>query len=169
MRYEIGPLRRPAGRMTIELEAPAPPGTGAASAGLVRGCLELANVETGIAVSGRLVVPLKFACARCLGVFERTLEIEVHEDCALTQIDALESYAVTDDLCQIPLLNDEELDLTELVRQMIAMHLPTRALCREDCPGLCPCCGKDLSEGPCDCRKEETDPRWAGLRNLKLD
>ncbi len=28
-------------------------------------------------------------------------------------------------------------------------------LCREDCRGLCPICGKDLNEGPCSCKTDE--------------
>ncbi|MEI6499759.1 MAG: DUF177 domain-containing protein, partial [Armatimonadota bacterium] len=124
----------------------------------------------GVVVRGHLRVPLKQACSRCLAVFGETLEIEVSEDCALKQIDAPESYAVNeDDLCQIPLLNGDDLDLSELVRQLIAMHLPTRPLCREQCPGLCVHCGKDLKTGPCHCQDDPIDPRWAGLGNLKLD
>lgn len=155
----------------MDLEAAAPPGTGAVAAGPVRGRLELANVEdAGVVVRGHLSVPLRQACSRCLGAYEEVLEIDVYEDCALKQIDEPESYTGDDeDLCQIPLLNDDELDLTELVRQLIAMNLPTRPLCREDCPGLCLHCGKDLNEGPCNCQREQIDPRWAGLQNLKLD
>jgi uncharacterized protein len=170
MRYELGPLRHPAGRMVVELRAEAPPGTGAAAADLVEGRLELANVDTGISVRGHLNVPLELECSRCLGVFEQVLEIEVNEDCALRQIDAPESYVEgADDPCQIPLLNDDELDLTELVRQLIAMHLPIRPLCRESCPGLCPRCGKDRNAGPCQCEDEPPDPRWSALQNLKLE
>lgn len=170
MRYDLGALRHPGGTISVELEAPAPSGTGAVASGPVRGHLQLTNTEYGVVVVGHLSVPLKQACSRCLRVYEDVLEIDVNEDCALKQIDQPESYlGDEDDLCQIPLLNDDELDLTELVRQLIAMNLPTRPLCREDCPGLCPRCGADLNEGPCNCSKEQIDPRWAGLKKLKLD
>ncbi|MEI6501922.1 MAG: DUF177 domain-containing protein [Armatimonadota bacterium] len=154
----------------MEFTGDGPPGSGAVFAAPIELSLELVNLDLGIAVRGHLSVPLKQACSRCLGVFEQILEIAVNEDCALKQIDAPESYAVDDDdLCQIPLLNGDELDLSELVRQLIAMHLPTRPLCREECPGLCLHCGRDLAAGPCNCLDEQTDPRWAGLTNLKLD
>jgi uncharacterized protein len=152
------------------LDAKAPPGTGAVVEGPVTGRLELSNLETGVAVRGYLIVPLKLACSRCLSVFVQELEIEINEECALKPIDEPESYMGEDEeLCQIPILNDDDLDLTELVRQMIAMHLPTRPLCHEACPGLCVHCGKDLNEGPCTCQDEDLDPRWGGLKNLKLD
>ena len=169
MRYELGPLRQPAGRMVVELHAEAPAGTGATAAGPVTGRLELANVDTGISVRGRLSVPLALECSRCLAAFRQTLDIEVNEDCALRQLDAPDSYLEgADEPGQIPILNDDEVDLTELVRQLIAMHLPIRPLCDEACPGLCPRCGQDRKAGPCACREDETDPRWSALRGLKL-
>ncbi|MEN6305195.1 MAG: DUF177 domain-containing protein [Armatimonadia bacterium] len=169
MRYQLGPLRQPAGQMTVELEAEAPPGTGAVVAGPVRGSLKLSNTDSGIAVRGTLWVPLELECGRCLGIFEDTLEIEVNEVCALRQVDDPEAYAESEDEpAQIPILSGDELDLTELVRQLIAMNLPLRPLCREECPGLCLRCGKDLNEGPCDCGEPEPDSRWAALKNLKL-
>jgi len=156
--------------MAIDVDAEAPPGTGAAAAGPVTGRLELANVGTGISVRGHLAVPLELECSRCLVVFHQTLDLEVNEDCALRQIDAPESYLEgADEPCQIPILNDDELDLTELVRQLITMHLPIRPLCRDACPGLCPRCGRDLKAGPCTCTEETTDPRWSALRGLKLE
>lgn len=155
--------------MVIELAAAAPPGTGATAADLVRGRLELANVDSGISVRGHLSVPLELDCSRCLGRLVQTLDIEVNEDCALRQIDEPESHAESqDEPCQIPILNGDEVDLTELVRQLVAMHLPMRSLCREACPGLCPRCGQDLNEGPCPCDDKDIDPRWSGLRGLKL-
>jgi len=169
MLYQLGPLRQFAGQMTVELEAEAPPGTGAVVTGPVRGTLHLANTDSGIAVRGTLLVRLELECGRCLKIFEDTIEIEVNEICALRQVDDPEAYAESEDEpSQIPILSGDELDLTELVRQLIAMNLPLRPLCRDDCPGLCLRCGKDLNEGPCECSKPEPDSRWAALKNLKF-
>lgn len=154
----------------MEFEVETPPGTGAAVAGPVHGRFELANVDTVISVRGTLSVPLELECSRCLRLFEQALVIEVNEECALAQVDAPESYIENEDeLCRIPILSGDELDLSELVRQLIAMHLPLRPLCKEECAGLCLHCGKDLNAGPCTCRDSQIDPRWAGLRNLKLE
>ena len=40
-----------------------------------------------------------------------------------------------------------------------------KVLCRDDCRGLCPKCGKNLNEGPCGCTKDG-DPRLAVLSRL---
>lgn len=43
------------------------------------------------------------------------------------------------------------LDVNELVISDLLAELPTKVLCREDCLGLCPECGKNLNSGECDC------------------
>lgn len=65
--------------------------------------------------------------------------------------------------------DDETIDLAETLREELLLALPLAPLCREDCKGLCPRCGTDLNEGPCDCLVETKDDRWSRLKNLKLD
>ncbi len=57
-------------------------------------------------------------------------------------------------------------DLDLPVTADILLSLPAKHLCREDCRGLCPKCGKNLNEGECGCSLRETDPRWDALKNL---
>lgn len=61
-----------------------------------------------------------------------------------------------------------EVDLTPLLQESILLALPTLALCREDCRGLCPQCGINRNHGECDCEATRGDERLAVLRNLKL-
>ena len=62
------------------------------------------------------------------------------------------------------------LDIMPQVEESIFSLLPTKVLCREDCKGLCPSCGKDLNEGECDCSKDNNiDPRLSALSDFKLD
>lgn len=62
----------------------------------------------------------------------------------------------------------DEVDLSPLLREEMILSLPTRPLCREDCPGLCPQCGRHRGRGSCDCHEEWLDPRLAPLRALKV-
>ena len=57
----------------------------------------------------------------------------------------------------------EFVDLTDELRQSIILALPTYPVCRADCRGVCPTCGKNLNEGPCACEHEERDGRWGAL------
>ncbi len=45
---------------------------------------------------------------------------------------------------------DKTLDVSELALTDMKLGLPTKILCKEDCKGLCPVCGKDLNDGACE-------------------
>lgn len=68
-----------------------------------------------------------------------------------------------DDIVLVP---DMELDLDELCRNDVLLHIPMKHLCREDCKGICVGCGKNLNEGECGCEKKEIDPRLQALADL---
>jgi uncharacterized protein len=59
------------------------------------------------------------------------------------------------------------IDLSDDARQTVLLALPLKHLCREDCRGLCPHCGRNLNEGTCDCRETRLDGRWDKLKELQ--
>ena len=63
-------------------------------------------------------------------------------------------------------IEDGKLDLEELVSEELLLSFPMRFLCREDCQGLCPKCGKPRRLGDCGCPTFEPDPRLAVLKQL---
>ena len=69
-----------------------------------------------------------------------------------------------------PYVENEILDLAAWAHDAFALALPAQILCRDDCAGLCPICAADLNEaGPDHSHEREPDPRWAKLRELRLD
>jgi uncharacterized protein len=62
---------------------------------------------------------------------------------------------------------EDVLQLSQWARDAIAMALPTQILCRPDCAGLCPVCGKDLNDEPHEHEETVADPRWAALEALR--
>lgn len=68
-----------------------------------------------------------------------------------------------DDYIETP---DFTLELDEVVITDILLSLPQKFLCREDCKGLCPHCGKNLNHGDCGCDKRQIDPRLEKLKQL---
>lgn len=69
-----------------------------------------------------------------------------------------------------PYVQQDTLDLASWVRDAFVLAAPVAVLCREDCKGLCPVCAVDLNEaGPEHAHESEPDPRWAKLRELKLE
>jgi len=66
-----------------------------------------------------------------------------------------------------PLARDAtQIDLRPAVREELLLAVPQWVVCREDCRGLCPRCGKDLNAGPCGC-PPAGDPRWQALAASK--
>ncbi len=105
--------------------------------------------DSALLVTGRLSTPATLQCSRCLRVFDLPLRVEqfvFHQE----------------------LHGEDFVDLTADMREDIILALPQRALCAEDCRGLCPHCGKDLNKGPCRCRPSEGNLRWRALDNLNL-
>lgn len=61
----------------------------------------------------------------------------------------------------------ERLDVMPLLIEQLQLEVPMRPLCQPNCQGLCPDCGADRNAGPCGCRPEAVDPRWAALAALR--
>lgn len=68
-----------------------------------------------------------------------------------------------DDYIETP---DFTVELDETVISDILLNLPSKNLCKEDCKGLCPQCGKNLNGGECDCKAKTVDPRMEILKQL---
>ena len=87
----------------------------------------------------------------------------------VAEIDALFSADpdALEDPSSYPLVPDAtEIDLRPAVREELLLAVPRWVVCRDDCRGLCPRCGKDLNAGPCGC-PPAVDQRWKGLAALK--
>ena len=114
------------------------------------------------------------ACDRCLKSASIPFEVEVawnFESDPKAAFEAvgidIEDEADLSDSAMCRAINGEEIDLGPHVWEEVALALPFKFLCREDCKGLCPECGKDLNEGPCGCAPSpETDDTPAGNRGL---
>ncbi len=56
--------------------------------------------------------------------------------------------------------------LEDVLREQVLLTLPVRTLCRPDCKGLCPRCGRNLNTEPCACETTPVDARWSALSDL---
>ena len=124
---------------------------------------ELSKLHSQIILQADITAKAKFNCDRCTAEFETILrsnykmvylfssEYEENEDINITFL--------TPEANKIILNND--------VRDYVLLSVPMKKLCKSDCKGLCPHCGKDLNVEECGCRKEEIDERWLPLMELK--
>ena len=121
--------------------------------GIVRnigGVLELEADVTGT---------LHTSCARCMKPVQEAFDAKVSE--------TLMQEGAQAELDQdVILFSGYSLSVDEIVLNSILVSMPVRYLCKEDCKGLCPTCGKDLNDGGCGCSSDVVDPRFEVLSKL---
>jgi uncharacterized protein len=135
--------------------------------GPVTADLRLANAVTRLLVHGTFSGNVRLACSRCAEDFNLPLSAEIDEEFlpasspeVKADEDVWSALNVYDD-------DDEEIDLTEILRQNALASLPIQPLCSEDCKGLCATCGENLNRRQCGCVQQEIDPRWQPLLDIK--
>ncbi len=155
-------------RLVPELAEIAAPSAaqGEADEAALTGSVRLMHSQGGVLVQGHLHAQAVLSCSRCLEPVTVPLDIEFEEVFAPT-IDVITGRPLPNEEEDRALWIDERhiLDLSEVLRQDVLLAVPMHVLCREECRGLCPTCGKNLNQGPCDCTPEP-DPRWAALQDL---
>lgn len=125
----------------------------------IEGEVVLIRTNRSIVVSGKMTASVKSICSRCLTPIETKVSFEFEE----------EAYPLSEILSSAVQYNNltidegNVLDLGEAVHQYALLTLPVKPLCRLDCAGICPTCGQNLNQEPCQCQPNTVDPRWSKL------
>ncbi len=120
---------------------------------------------------------LAFECSRCLTRYRETIQesFRVLLEPAGTRLPAEPDAAkllASAGMC----LGDEletgwylgsEIGLEEFFREVVALGLPAKPLCREECLGLCPQCGVDRNKDSCTCTEANVSSPFAVLKKLR--
>ncbi len=122
----------------------------------INGPLRLSRTKEGILVQADFRIGIVDQCYRCLKSFNREVEVHIEELFTYGPSVSAEFWINADGI----------LDLGPLVREEVIIEASHRTLCQIDCHGICPYCGKNLNDGPCDCVHDDIDPRLAKLREL---
>jgi uncharacterized protein len=121
--------------------------------------LVVSRASSGTVFELRFRTRLHGPCYRCLA------DAVVDVDVAGREYQA--TSAEGSDELTTPYVENDQLDLTAWARDALVLELPDKILCRPDCAGLCPVCGRDLNVEPHAHDDEELDSRWAALSELK--
>jgi uncharacterized protein len=139
--------------------------------------LEAHRMGEDVALEGRAEGVFELQCSRCLARYRHVLSepfrliLEPAGDRSPADPEAAEALA-DDGVC----LGDEieagwfrgnEIHLRAFLREVIALALPVKPLCDEDCAGLCPHCGIELGVERCGCREAKSDSPFAALAALR--
>lgn len=126
--------------------------------------------EDGCLFRGKLRGKVAVPCDRCAEETEIVIDYAFDEFEDYPSDDPVENSdeVFEDNRVIIKEKNALILDMGALLWEEFVLTLPTKPLCRKDCKGVCPTCGKNLNEGLCSCEEDGKDPRFAILRNLKI-
>jgi uncharacterized protein len=121
-----------------------------------------------IRLIGKVEAHLETACARCLEPVghdvERSFDLIFRPQGVDRRAD---EASISEAETEIGYYVGEGLLLEDALREQVLLATPVRALCREDCKGLCPHCGRNLNVEQCHCEQHVSDPRWDALNDIK--
>ena len=121
-----------------------------------------------IRIAGDFSARIDLACARCLEPISKDVAKNFDLLYRPQGSDAgREELSVTAAEAEVGYYQGEGLLLEDVLREQILLALPLKAICREDCRGLCPHCGRNWNLEQCQCAEPQEDPRWQALKNIR--
>ena len=129
---------------------------------------EIERTSAEVVVKGSITGDAEVECSRCLKPLERNLKIEFQANFVTPEhfsVDKENEVPVSD--LDTDVLEGDRIDIKDIVREQILLNVPEQVFCEPDCKGLCPKCGANRNLIDCKCDLNETDPRWAALKNLR--
>lgn len=122
-----------------------------------------------VRLRGNVSAQVELECDRCLQPMSVPVAASFDVDYVPAGNYEAEQFAkLQDDDLGLSVFDGEAIDLDDLVREQVILSLPARALCREECKGLCSVCGIDKNLKDCECESRPGDPRWAALNDLRF-
>ncbi len=139
-----------------------------------KGKLEVVIKRAGntYSIKGKIYFKLRLQCSRCLEFFEREFNDNIDYVYKKGQMRYRREAKLRGEDFKTEYFVDNSIDLLPIIHDTVLLSIPMKPLCKEDCKGLCPVCGHNLNYGPCKHmlrKKEEIDPRWEKLLNIKME
>lgn len=124
------------------------------------------KIDGGIHVQIKnMKATFKFVCTKCGKKYKQGIKADEAE--RVYFFENQKEIADIFDVFYVDMKN-MTIDITDFVRQEIILHFPPIPVCSKSCKGLCPLCGADLNDNPCDCKplKAEQEKPLAILKTL---
>ncbi|PKN53614.1 MAG: hypothetical protein CVU55_00380 [Deltaproteobacteria bacterium HGW-Deltaproteobacteria-13] len=120
-------------------------------------------------IKGSFSAQIDICCSRCL---ENT-KLSICSDFAYTLVPAKaetrEDLELKPDELEISYYQGDFIDLGPIICEQIILQIPIKALCNEECKGLCQQCGTNLNNSSCNCHLNIVDNRMAVLKNFTIN
>src|SRR6202167_3780329 len=126
------------------------------------------DIVADIRLKGSFAGKFQVPCARCVEPVVIPLSAEFDLIFRPSQADSepLER-SITAPETEIGYYQGDSLLLEDVLREQVLLSLPVRTLCKPDCRGLCPRCGKNRNSQVCSCDVGPSDPRWEALAGIR--
>ena len=122
-----------------------------------------------VLVTIRIEARVKCICARCLEPFPLALASQFQVSLKpKPDFTPPEEVELSREDLETDFYEGEEIDLSPLVQDQTLLTIPPKLVCREDCRGLCPGCGRNINRETCQCPERKVDPRLEALRNFRV-
>jgi uncharacterized protein len=139
----------------------------------LRTSLKALRIGEMVEINGDVETSVRLPCSRCLQPFERLLK----SNFALTYMQQTADVMEDNEPQEVELsaedmgivyFQGEKINLKDAIQEQVVMEFPLRQLCKPDCKGLCPKCGADMNEDPCDCRQRPSTEKFAALKKWSV-
>ena len=130
----------------------------------------LTRIDDDVYLRGAVMTGVVVSCSRCLDRLSYPIDSDLKshfvpsDDWSTAERD-VELHASDFDA---EVYKNQQIDLTQSIKDSILLAVPVICLCNEDCKGICFQCGKNLNQGLCKCQNESfADPRLESLKIFK--
>jgi uncharacterized protein len=126
------------------------------------------NVVDDIRLVGSFSTEVEVRCARCLEPVGNVIAEKFDLLYRPLGVDARgDEVSISQAETEIGYYQGEGILLEDVLKEQVLLALPLKQVCRANCNGLCPHCGKNLNVESCDCVATMQDPRWAALEDIR--
>jgi uncharacterized protein len=130
--------------------------------------LRVLKLGRKVLIEGSVKISASLTCSRCLKEFSHPLDMTFRDVYNPSEeIETEPDHELSNNELDLSFYSSDEIEISELVKEQVLLSVPMKPLCKLQCRGICPRCGKDLNMGTCQCKTEEIDPRLAPLKRLK--
>jgi uncharacterized protein len=133
------------------------------------GCARLeSEALEEIRISGHLHTGMEGDCDRCLEAvgFVVDTDFDVCYRPARFADSGADEKEIEEAESNVAFYEGDGIELNDVLREQVILSLPMQRLCREDCRGICPVCGKNRNVANCGCCSKPADDRWAALKQI---
>jgi len=130
----------------------------------------LNRIDDDVYLKGTVMTSVIASCSRCLD----TLSYPIDSDLKSHYVPSDNQFISKRDVelhasdIDAEVYENQQIDLTQSIRDSILLAVPVICLCKENCKGICSKCGHNLNQGRCECENESfVDPRLESLKNFK--